>query len=77
MDRDKVVNERLDPYTGKSYQREARAEQLAALLRNEEAVERIVRERTWGVVKERCRGVEVGEGWEDALDKWREVGKGR
>lgn len=76
-DRDKLVNERLDPYTGKSYQREARAEQLAALLRNEETVERIVRERTWGVFKERCQGIEVGDRWEDALDKWREGKEGR
>jgi hypothetical protein len=73
-DRDKIVDERLDPYTGKNYQRESRTEQLASLLRNEEAVERIVRERTWGVVQERCQGY-VGEGWESALDKWREGNK--
>jgi hypothetical protein len=29
------------------------------------------------VVKERCRAVEVGERWEEALDKWREGGGGR
>lgn len=75
-DRDKIVNERLDPYTGRSYQKEARTEQLAALLRNEEAVERIIRTRTWQIVQDRCQGTIIGERWEDALDKWREGQRG-
>lgn len=69
-DRDRVVNERLDPYSGRFFPREARTEQLAGLLRNENAVEGIIRQRTWGIVQERCQGVDGR--WEDALDKWRE-----
>lgn len=69
-DRDRVVNERLDPYSGRFYPREGRTEQLAGLLRNENAVEDIIRTRTWGVIQDRCDGVEGN--WEDALDKWRE-----
>jgi NAD(P)H-hydrate repair Nnr-like enzyme with NAD(P)H-hydrate epimerase domain len=54
---------------------------LAATLRLESRVEKIVRRRTWAVVTERCGGgnfagdgvVAAGrEGWEVALDKWRE-----
>ncbi|KAK4942074.1 hypothetical protein LTR10_018110 [Elasticomyces elasticus] len=67
---DRIVDERLDPYSGRFFPREARTEQLAALLRNENAVESIVRTRTWGIVADRCDG--VNSTWEDAFDKWRE-----
>ncbi|KIX05019.1 uncharacterized protein Z518_05891 [Rhinocladiella mackenziei CBS 650.93] len=67
-DADRIVDERLDPYSGRFFPREARTEQLAALLRNENAVEGIVRTRTWGIVTERCEGVEGT--WEDAWEKW-------
>lgn len=66
------MDERLDPYSGRFFPREGRAEMLAALLRNENAVEGIVRQRTWAVVAERCDGLENNAGWEAALDKWRE-----
>ncbi|KEF56486.1 uncharacterized protein A1O9_08067 [Exophiala aquamarina CBS 119918] len=69
-DADRIVDERLDPYSGRFFPREARTEQLAALLRNENTVETIVRGRTWGIVTDRCEGID-GK-WEDALDKWRE-----
>lgn len=71
--RERVVDERLDPYSGRYFPREARVERLAMLVRQERMVEGIVRERTWGVVKERCEeNVNVEKGWEDAIDRWRQ-----
>ena len=64
------MNERLDPYSGRFFPREARTERLAALLRNEEMVEGIVRERTWDGVKRRCEGIE-DERWREGMVKWR------
>jgi hypothetical protein len=95
-DRNRVVNERLDPYSGIFSPREARTERLASVLRMEMGVERIVRSKTWAVVTERCGSQEfpkngeratgamsdrsahskLREGWEAALDKWREDRKG-
>ena len=70
-ERERVVDERLDPYSGRFFPREARTEVLGGVVRNERSVERIVRGRTWGLVQERC-GEGSGEGWEGALDNWRE-----
>lgn len=69
----RTVNERLDPYSGRFFPREPRTEQLGSILRNEIAVESIIRERTWRILQERCEGLggNVGEKWEDALDRWR------
>lgn len=67
--RERLVDERLDPYSGRYFPREARTESLAALIRNERMVEGIVRQRTWGMVRERC-GDDDGE-WGEALDRWR------
>ncbi|KAI1776793.1 putative caffeine-induced death protein Cid2 [Hypoxylon cercidicola] len=67
--RERVVDERLDPYSGRYFPREARTESLANLLRQERSVESIVRSRTWGLVRERC-----GDSFQDAeeaLNKWR------
>ncbi|KAL8929957.1 MAG: hypothetical protein Q9208_001101 [Pyrenodesmia sp. 3 TL-2023] len=68
-DRERVVNERLDPYSGRFFPREARTESLANLIRNERGVEGIIRSRSWGLVTERCG--DTGIGWEEALNKWR------
>lgn len=68
-DRERVVNERLDPYSGRFYHTEPRTMQLATLLRQEQGVEAIVRTRTWGVVQDRCGA--TGEDWQAALAKWR------
>jgi hypothetical protein len=70
-DAERIVNERLDPYSGRFFPRESRAEMLAGVLRNENAVEQIVRNRSWEIVQERCEGVEEGT-WDEAVDKWRE-----
>ncbi|KAK3943251.1 caffeine-induced death protein 2 [Diplogelasinospora grovesii] len=68
-DRERVVNERLDPYSARFFPREPRTEQLASIIRLEQGVENIVRSRTWGVIKERCG--EPSESWEQALEGWR------
>ncbi|KAI4139324.1 MAG: hypothetical protein L6R39_006353 [Caloplaca ligustica] len=73
-ERERVVDERLDPYSGRFFPREARTESLAYLIRNERGVEGIIRARTWGLVQERCG--EVGVGWEEALNKWRATQEG-
>ena len=67
--RERIVDERLDPYSGRNFPRAARTESLANVIRNERGVESIIRARTWGLVGERCGG--HAEGWEQALDAWR------
>ncbi|KAL2002691.1 hypothetical protein VTN02DRAFT_6174 [Thermoascus thermophilus] len=69
-DRERVVDERLDPYSARFFPREPRTESLAHLIRNERSVEQIVRARTWSLVTERC-GDTSGD-WEEALNRWRE-----
>ncbi|KAL4913405.1 caffeine-induced death protein 2-domain-containing protein [Aspergillus aurantiobrunneus] len=69
-DRERVVDERLDPYSARFFPREARTESLANLVRNQRTVEEIIRVRTWGLVSERCGG--SSGGWEKSLNKWRE-----
>lgn len=68
-EKERVVDERLDPYSGRFFPREARTESLAHLIRNERSVENIIRARTWGLVSERCG--DLGQGWESALNRWR------
>ena len=71
-DRERAVDERLDPYSARFYPREARTEKLSNLVTQERSVEKIIRARTWGKFSERCE--EDFSEWEDALDNWR---KGR
>ena len=73
-DRERVVDERLDPYSARFFPREPRTEILANTIRNERAVENIIRSRTWGLVTERCG--DLGNGWEEALNLWRRDHKG-
>ncbi|RYP04171.1 hypothetical protein DL764_004622 [Monosporascus ibericus] len=68
--RERMVDERLDPYSGRYFPREPRTERLAMLLRQERGVEAIVRSRTWGLVRERCD--DNAEDAEEALNRWRE-----
>lgn len=75
----KVVDERLDPYSGRWFPPEARTERLRDILANEGSVERIVRERVWSAVEGRCgdvvspgSGGTGGKGWEKVYEKWRE-----
>ncbi|KAL1306818.1 hypothetical protein AAFC00_005475 [Neodothiora populina] len=72
--RERVVDERLDPYSARYFPRAPRTEALAALIRNERMVETIVRGRTWGLVTERCES--GGSDPEKALDEWRRLRSG-
>jgi hypothetical protein len=68
----RVVNERLDPYSGRFFATESRAERLARRVRQEQMVEAIVRNRSWDVVRSRCGGVDGrDDGWEAAFAAWR------
>lgn len=69
-EREKVVNERLDPYSARYFPREPRTEQLAMLLRQERGVETIIRSRTWGLVRERCFDPITDA--DQALNQWRD-----
>ncbi|KAI1493513.1 putative caffeine-induced death protein Cid2 [Biscogniauxia mediterranea] len=73
--RERVVDERLDPYSGRYFPREPRTESLALLLRQERSIESIVRSRTWSLVQERC-GENIQDA-EEALNRWREGREGR
>ncbi|EOD51878.1 putative caffeine-induced death protein cid2 protein [Neofusicoccum parvum UCRNP2] len=67
--RERIVNERLDPYSARYFPKELRTEMLANVIRNELMIESIIRSRTWGLVAERCG--DEGRGFEDALNEWR------
>ncbi|RFU74305.1 caffeine-induced death 2 [Trichoderma arundinaceum] len=67
-DRERIVDERLDPYSGRFFPREARTQSLALLMRQERAVENIVRSRTWDVIQGRCGA--TGQSWQDAMSNW-------
>ncbi|KAJ5779489.1 hypothetical protein N7457_007209 [Penicillium paradoxum] len=67
-DREREVNERLDPYSARFFPREARTESLANLIRNERTIEEIIRARTWGLVSDKCNDSST---WEEALNSWR------
>ncbi|KAI3392628.1 hypothetical protein diail_5432 [Diaporthe ilicicola] len=67
--RERVVDERLDPYSARYFPREPRTTQLAMLLRQEQGIENIVRSRTWGLVRERCG--DSADDWEGAIANWR------
>lgn len=69
----RIVNERLDPYSGRFFPKEPRTEMLAGLLRNENAVEGIVRDRTWRTLTDRCAGLDPSlKGWQGAFSDWQE-----
>lgn len=68
-ERERVVDERLDPYSARYFPREPRTESLANLIRNERTIEQIIRSRTWSLVAERCD--DSGD-WEHAFNRWRE-----
>lgn len=67
--RQRIVNERLDPYSGRYFPRSTRAEALVSLLRNETMVESIIRRRTWQSVGERCQN--STDDFDAALNDWR------
>jgi hypothetical protein len=67
--RERKIDERLDPYSARYFPQQARTESLAMLMRNERAVEKIIRMRTWSLLGERC-GTSHGSA-EEAFDAWR------
>lgn len=67
--RGRVVDERLDPYSGRYFPRESRTEVLANLIRNERSIENIIRSRTWALVGEQCTDPAMTAN--EALDEWR------
>ena len=52
-DKERVVDDRLDPYSSRFFPGEARTERLAEIVRQERQVEKIIKARTWGLVEER------------------------
>ncbi|KID99477.1 hypothetical protein MAJ_04639, partial [Metarhizium majus ARSEF 297] len=64
--RERVVDERLDPYSSRFFLREPRTRILASLVRQERGVEEIIRNRTWSVVQERCN-YSPHDAWQDAM----------
>ena len=74
-DRERIVDERLDPYSARFFPREARTEMLAAVVRQERGVESIVRARSWKVVGERCG--EDWRDWEQAMNDWQKAKRGK
>ncbi|KAG5952104.1 hypothetical protein E4U53_001625 [Claviceps sorghi] len=63
--RERIIDERLDPYSARFFPREARTQVLATLVRQERSVEDIVRHRTWGVLQERCQVPQST--WQEAM----------
>ncbi|KAJ8607288.1 hypothetical protein MRB53_040386 [Persea americana] len=73
--KEQVIDERLDPYSARdyTYTREPRNQELKDVLANEEAVERIVRMRTWKVLADRCANMGSAEvDWEREFSVWRQ-----
>ncbi|KAJ6782620.1 hypothetical protein PWT90_00173 [Aphanocladium album] len=68
-DSERVIDERLDPYSGRFYPRESRTELLASTLRQERVIEDIVRHRTWEVIQGRCEA--PPKDWQAAIDAWK------
>ncbi|KAI5369583.1 Putative intermembrane space protein MIX23 [Septoria linicola] len=67
--RERIIDERLDPYSARYFPQDTRTESLAGLVRNERMVENIVRARTWALVGERCENDTTDA--EKALNQWR------
>ncbi|KAM3418847.1 hypothetical protein BST61_g4810 [Cercospora zeina] len=67
--RERLIDERLDPYSARYFPQNTRTESLASLIRNERMVENIIRARTWGLVGERCDN-ETADA-DKALNEWR------
>ena len=71
--REAVVDERLDPYSGRYFPRETRTELLANTLRNEKEVEKVIRERSWDLINDRCGRISSSSA--TAFNDWRKQQK--
>ncbi|KXT13769.1 hypothetical protein AC579_6591 [Pseudocercospora musae] len=67
--RERLVDERLDPYSASYFPRHTRTGSLAGLIRNERMVENIIRARTWTLMGERCENETQNS--DQALNEWR------
>ncbi|KAK6495351.1 hypothetical protein TWF481_003375 [Arthrobotrys musiformis] len=70
-ERMRIVDERLDPYSGRFFPTESRTQILAGVVRNERGVEEIVRDRTWEVIKSRSTDGMGGKTWKEAYGEWK------
>jgi len=72
----KVVDERSDPYSARDNTEENRGERLRRVIKEEKAIEGIVRARSWGLVRDRCGGGfgVGGAGWESMMNRWEDSG---
>lgn len=68
--RDRIIDDRLDPYSARYFLPDTRTESLAGLIRNERMVENIIRARTWSLVGERCDNETTDA--DKALSDWRQ-----
>jgi hypothetical protein len=68
--RERIIDERLDPYSARYFPQDTRTESLAGLIRNERMVENIIRARTWSLVGERCDDETTDA--DKALNDWRQ-----
>lgn len=72
--REQLVDERLDPYSARYFPRDSRTERLTQVVRNELLIENIVRDRTWGVIRDRCMPPIApsidGTSWAKPLAQW-------
>ena len=68
------TDERIDPYSARdySYTRAGQEQVLREVLDQEEGVERVIKARTWGVLRDRCvGGSEVStDGWKSEYSAW-------
>lgn len=68
-------DERTDPYSGRdySYARAGQEEVLKEVLGDEKGVERVIKSRTWAVLRDRCMGGSEASyrGWELEYHQWR------
>lgn len=72
---ERVINERLDPYSARFTVTEGRTDKLKRIVHMEEEIEDIVRRRTWEVVQSRC-GTGIPQ-WKTAVDQWETTKKSK
>ncbi|KAI1006908.1 hypothetical protein K3495_g1314 [Podosphaera aphanis] len=70
---ERIVDERLDPYATRSHPVETKADKLNTIIKQEKDVERIVRDRSWKLINDRCG--DDWSSWEDSLNLWKQASK--
>lgn len=68
------VSERLDPYARRKKEVWEKHDELRRVIVQERGVERVIRRGTWENVVRRCQLQDkVQEGWEEEMERWREL----